>query len=297
MTESLTRHQRTMHTLQKQLASGRKVALASDDPGAYEMIRNLTSDQALLEQFGRNANIAKHYLSHVDQSLQQSVNIMHRVNELAVRGADGTADTEARGAMAEELDQLLSSLLSLANSSEGGRYAFAGLRSDTTPFETVIDPDTGRISAVNYTGSEETRLIQTGQSLYIPTNIPGASSTGEGGIFQTESRDLFESIIDLRDALLNDENLADTNLGQRAVDDVTHLLNQASLNGARMDQVRLHAAFSRDMRATQLETIESMEAVDMAEAFMYLTQAETAYKASLNSTARLMQQVSLLNFV
>lgn len=297
MTGALGRHQRSMYSLQKQLASGRKVTLASDDPGAYEIIRNLTSDKSLLEQFGRNATLARHYLTMVDQSLGQTLNIMHRVNELAVRGADGTVDEGTRSAMAEELDQLLAGMLAVANGSEGGRHAFSGLRSDMVPYQAVTDPDTGRITAVEYQGSEETRLIQTGQALYVPSNIPGSSSTTEGGVFQTATRDLFGSIIELRDALLAGENLADTNLAERAVDDVTHLLNQASLNGARMDQVRMHQAFTMEMRATQLESIESIEAVDLAEAFMYLTQAETAYQASLNSTARLLQQISLLHYV
>ncbi len=296
--DAIRRHQSSAYRLQEQMASGRKVNIASDDPGAYEMIRKLSSDRNLLQQYRRNSDMALHYLSNAGQGLYQAVNLFHRVNEVAVQGANGTLDASTREALAEEVDTLLESLVSTANTSEGGRYLFAGLRTDTKPFDAVRDTDTGRITSVAYTGSEETRTIKTGEDHYVPTNLAGATSASEGGIFQTETRDLFESLIELRDALLNNENIADnTALSERLQGDMTHMLNIAALNGAREEQVRLHKAYTLEMQVTHLRSLEALESVDIAEAFMRLSESEMAYNAALQSTSTMLQRVSLLNYI
>ncbi len=297
LSDAIRRHQLTAYRLQEQVASGQKVRLASDDPGAYEMIRKLSSDRNLLHQYDRNSNMALHYLQLAGQGLDQSVNLLHRINELAIRGGDGTQEEVSRTAMAEEVDTLLHSLLSIANGSEGGRYTFAGLRTDTKPFEADYDPATGRIIAVNYEGSEETRTIKTGESLYVATNLAGATTDTESGIFQTETLDIFDTLIQFRDALYNNENIADTNIPDKIQDDLIHLLNITSLNGAREEQVRLQKAYTHEMQATQLRSLDALQSIDLAEAFMRISEAETAYHAALHSTSTMMKQVSLLNFI
>jgi len=42
---------------------------------------------------------------------------------------------------------------------------------------------------------------------------------------------------------------------------------------------------------------EPLESVDVAATMMKLSQSETAYQAALISTSRMLQQVSLLNFI
>lgn len=297
LTAALQRQQQDQFVTQRQLASGRKVNVASDDPGAYEAIRNLTSDQSQLEQFERNINTAGTYLSVADQGIMQAVNLIHGANELVVRSSDGTMDPTLREAMAEEANQILGSMLAVANGSEGGRYTFAGLRTDTPPYVAEVDPESGRITAVTYQGSEETRVIKTGQELYMPTNIAGSSSTTEGGIFQTQTRDVFDSLIRLRDTLLADGNVADTDIMQQMSEDLTHVLNQASLNGARQEQVVTHLQFVREMQLTNLSSLESLESVDPAEAIMRLSQIKTAYQAALQSTSVMLEQTSLLKYI
>jgi flagellar hook-associated protein 3 FlgL len=279
------------------MSSGRKVNLASDDPGAYEAIRGLESDLSQLAQFERNTNMARHYLTVLDSSLDKTVNLVHQASELAVRASDATLDPGTRDAMAQQADELLKSLLAVANSSEGGRYNFAGLRVDEKPYVEQIDPVTGRITAVVYTGSEETRMIKIGPEQYAATNIAGSQPAGEGGIFQTATRDLFDSVIRLRDSLSAGVNGAETDTLERLNDDLDHVLSQVSLNGARHEQVNLNVSYLREMQLTHQQSLESLNGVDMAEASMRLAQSETAYQAALYGTSSLMQQVSLLNYM
>ncbi|HAS82643.1 MAG TPA: flagellar hook-associated protein 3 [Verrucomicrobia bacterium] len=296
MSSMLRTHQQSQYDTRLQMSSGRKVNLASDDPGAYEAIRNLTSDLSQLEQFQRNMNMATHYLSMADQGIERSYNILHQVNELAVQASDGTVDPGTLQNMAEQANQLLESMIGAANSSEGGRYTFAGLRTDVRPYEAQVDAN-GLITGVTYVGSEETRRIQMGPDQFAETNIAGSSPAGEGGIFQTATRDVFDSIIRLRDALLAGENPANTDIGEQLEADLGHMLNQASLNGARHEQVTLQKSYVSDMQLTHMQSLESLQSVDMAEAAMRLSQSETAYQAALYSSSNLMKQATLLNYI
>lgn len=297
MSGAIRTHQTHAFTLQQQIASGRKINRASDDPTNFNMIRHLKIDINLLKQYERNADVATHYLNNVDDHLRRSVNVLHRVGEIATKAGDGTLEQVSRDALADEVDALLETLIGIANSSEGGRYTFAGLRTDTQPFETELHPDTGEIIAVLYRGSEETRMVKTGEAHSVATNLAGGTSSGSGGIFQTQTRDVFDSLIQLRDALRNGDTVTDEGLRQQLTEDLDHMLNNVALNGVRQDQVQMQKIANREIQVQHRKSVDEMESIDIAEAMMRLSETETAYQAALHSTSRLIQQVSLLNFI
>ncbi len=295
LSDSIQRQQATLqHYLQK-LASGREVSKASDDPGAFGQIRHLASDGAQLQQYMRNAEMARQYTTTADQGLSQVIDIMHRINELSVQSGDGTLTS--RDALIEEVDTLLESMLSLANGSDGGRYTFAGLRTDTPPYETVLDPIDGRIVAVHYVGSEETRTIKIGDLTVVPTNCPGSTSTSEGGVFQTATRDIFDTIIQLRETMEAGQDVTTSAIPSRLQADLDHLLNTVSLNGAREEQIKMNQTYLIDRQSANLTSRDDLESIDLASAMIKLSAAETAYQAALGSASRMLQQVSLMNFI
>lgn len=297
MSGAIRRHQTNAFTLQQQIASGKQINKASDAPTNFNLIQHLKIDLDLLRQYERNADAATHYLRNVDEHLRRAVDVLHHVGELATKAGDGTLEQVSRDALADEVDALLQTLVGIANSSEGGRYTFAGLRTDTQPFDVQLHPDTGEIMAVVYQGSEETRMVKTGDSHYVATNLAGGTSSGSGGIFQTETRDVFDSMIQLRDALRNGDTVTDEALKQQLSGDLDHMLNNLALNGVRQEQVRMHKIANRDIQVSHERSVDSMESIDIAKSMMRLSETETAYQAALHSTSRLIQQVSLLNFI
>ncbi len=297
LSESLRQHQASILQSQQRQSSGLAVAKASDDPGAYALIRSLASTQAQLTQYQSNVDMALDYHKSVSQGLTQAVTLMHRINEIGVQSGDGTIDEVTRKALADEVDELLRSMISVANTSDGGRYTFAGLRTDTVPYEAELDAD-GRIVGVNYVGSEESRQIKVGESLYITTNHPGSTGASEGGVFQTATQDVFDSIIQLRDALTAGGGGTDnTAMLEHLQGDLDRFLNSASLNGARQDQVATQKNYLLSMQQNTREAKNTLESVDLAKEAIKQAQAETAYQAALNSTATLMKQVSLLDYI
>ncbi len=297
LSESLRQHQADILQSQQRLSSGVAVSKASDDPGAYALIRSMASTQAQLTQYQRNVNMALDYHKSVSQGLTQAVKLMHRINEIGVQSGDGTIDEVTRKALADEVNELLDSMISVANTSDGGRFTFAGLRTDTLPYEAVRDPVDGQIVSVSYAGSEESRQIKVGESLYITTNHPGSTGGSEGGIFQTATQDVFESIIQLRDTLQGGSVTDNTAVLERLQGDLDRMLNCSSLNGARQDQVTTQKNYLLSMQQNTLDARNTLESADLAKETIKLSQAETAYQAALNSTSTLMKQVSLLDFI
>ena len=296
LTESVRNHQSNILTSQQRLSSGLVVTKASDDPGAYSMIRALASSQTQMTQFQRNVGIAETYHKTVSDSLTQATTLMQRLNEIAVKGGDGTLDDTTRGTLVDEVNELLETMISVANGSDGGRYTFGGLRTDAEPYEKVLDAD-GKIISVSYVGSEETREIRIGDSTTVVTNYPGSTATGEGGVFQTPTRDVFASIISLRDALASGTEIANAGILEDLQDDLDHILTASSLNGARQEQVASQKSYLLKMQTSAKEARSQLEAVDVAQETIKLAQAETAYQAALKSTSTLLQQISLLDYL
>ncbi len=295
LTESIGHHQSNILESQQRLSSGVAVAKASDDPGAYGLIRDLASTQAQLTQYQRNVTMAEAYHVSVGENLTQATTIMHRLNEIAVKGGDGTMDETTRGALADEVDELLQTMISLANGSDGGRYVFGGLRTDVPPYEAELDAD-GKIVSVSYVGSEETRQIQIGESMTVATNYPGSTSAGEGGVFQTATQDVFASIIALRDALASGGEIADSGIQADLQENLDRVLTASSLNGARQEQVTAQKKYLLKMQTAASSARKDLEATDTAQETIKLSQAETAYEAALKSASTLLQQISLLDY-
>jgi len=195
----LTATKQSVFQTQQQISSGRRVTVASDDPSSYEMIIRLKDDLSSIQQYARNAEKLETDLRTIDNSLQSTVSLLQRVQEIIIRGGDATISATDRTALANEVDGLLTQLIDTANISEGGRYIFAGLRTDTKPYVGTDTDADGLIDTVTYNGSMETKQVEIGNGVYIEGNIPGSTTTGSNAVFQTPQVDLFQVLIDLRD--------------------------------------------------------------------------------------------------
>jgi flagellar hook-associated protein 3 len=220
LTTNLASAQNSLYDIQRRISSGTKVAWPSDDPGAYEVIRNLHGDIARLQQYARNNDQAERELLAIDDVLQNTLGLFQRGSEIAIRASDATVSASDRQAMASEVNNLIESLVAKANHHEAGHYRFGGLRSDTAPYLTTDTNGDGWIDQVTYQGSDEVKRIEIGRGVYVGVTVPGTNLSGRNAAFQTASEDLFGSLIQLRDTLSAGLNPVDTeNFTAQAVTD------------------------------------------------------------------------------
>lgn len=173
--------QAKMAHLQQQLATGKRLVTAADDPVASGTAVNLDRALAELEQFGKNANNVQNRLSLQENALAQAGDLMARVNDLTIQANSSALTTDDRKAIASELDALHESLLSLANSTDGsGRYLFAGTADDSAPFSVVN-------GKVVYNGDQTQRQVEVAADTRISDALPGSEifmriRTGDGAV-------------------------------------------------------------------------------------------------------------------
>ena len=149
---SFQRQQSELAATQRQVSSGKRISTAADDPAGAAQAALLQQGLDRIGNYAANGEVARRRLSLEEGALTEAGNVLNRLRELAIQGANGTQTTETRSNIADEAEELLASLLDIANAQDGeGRYLFAGNLVQVRPFTqgaTVsYQGDDGRFSA------------------------------------------------------------------------------------------------------------------------------------------------------
>lgn len=120
----------SMNDKQTQLATGKKIHKPSDDPVGTTRVIKVKSDIVENLQYKDNVRDAQSWLDVSENSLMDTKDILQRVRELAVQGANDTYTDQETDKIAQEIDQLIEELIVNANSTMAGRYLFSGFQTD-----------------------------------------------------------------------------------------------------------------------------------------------------------------------
>ena len=153
---------------QQQLASGRRVMTASDDPIAAARIVDVASSQALNARYLANQTAARNDISITESHLGQATNILQDIRTLLIQAGDGAYGDRERADVAREIEVRSEELLALANSRDAsGRYAFSGFQENTPAFKL-----TG--AGVLFQGDEGRREVQVANGRTLNTSLSAA---------------------------------------------------------------------------------------------------------------------------
>src|ERR1700677_2745357 len=145
-----------LSTLQAQAATGQQYNQVSDNPTAsLQMLAN--SDQlGLISAHLSNIQSATTALNSGVSALQQANSLLSQAQSLAQEGVNSTNSSESLTAMGQQVNALISSMLSLANTQNGGTYVFAGDSASTQPPFTVSSQNAqGNPATVSYQGGAD----------------------------------------------------------------------------------------------------------------------------------------------
>jgi len=165
--DSLQRRQRDMAEAQTAMTNGKRINKPSDDPtGAARAERahianeRITSEQRLVDA-SRNAMVL------AESALGQASELMQSARETLVSAGNGSYSAKERAAQANQLSQLRSQLLALANQGNGaGGFLFGGQGATAVPF---LDTPTG----VQPAGAGGQTLLSSSEQL--PSTVDGQS--------------------------------------------------------------------------------------------------------------------------
>ncbi len=150
---SLQHHVEELARLQEMAASGARLRRASDAPADAFRLLGLRDDSRSMEIWQENLAGVNDSLTVAWSVIGEMVGSLTRVRELATQGVNGTYSADNRRIIASEINSLLEQVLSLANTSYGGRYLFSGSNTDSAPY--VSEHEGGNIASVTYVGSRQ----------------------------------------------------------------------------------------------------------------------------------------------
>ncbi len=269
----------------RQLSSGRRASLPSDDPAAIAALTHEYSRIVQNDQFTETVSSVRDLLGVTDDALNSVVLGLQRAITLGVEGANGTQSASNRIAIAADVAGISRQILGTANTTYRGIYLFAGT-SATQPY---IE-DTAHPGVINYVGNDSTNEVKVTESQSLAMSIPGSR------VFTSAGSDVFEALEALRSALVSNDtqSIQDSVTAlRRSFDQVTAA---RAASGNRMQQLDSCKEFL-DAEQLNLKTRENLlVGADPAEAATNLAQAQFAREATLQAMSR-QSRMSLLDYL
>lgn len=150
-----------METSMARLSSGKRINSAADDSAGLAIASRLTSEARGLDMAARNAADAQSMISTIESSHSEIQNILQRMRELAVQGANDTNGTADRTNITTEMTQLHEEIDSIATQTKwAGNLLISGgttftFQTGDEASETVTVQTTGISAAGLSVGSTE----------------------------------------------------------------------------------------------------------------------------------------------
>lgn len=280
---------RRLLKLQEQLSTGLRVNAPSDDPLSARRAVNVRTLIGKNEQYLTNISSITPQLRESSTALQTGVNILHRVQELTLEGANGTNSTTQLTMIAQEINQLLESMVVEGNHQTNGRYIFGGTCTLNPPYQATRNAQ-GQITAVAYAGNTEKSEVAIADGITVSVNVPGQDAF-------SDAQDVFQMLIDIRDNMLAGDQGSLQN--QRLAELTTtrnQLLNAMASVGAIENRLERVSADMEDYNQQLVQVRSDNIDADYAETVVNLNAQSNAFQAALNATARVIRP-SLLDYL
>ena len=190
---------------QERVSSGKRILVPSDDPAGTAQAVAIRSRQAAATQFQSNMATAQSSLATTDVTMRSIEEVVTQGIEAAVQGVNDTNDPLARQAVGTTVNQLLETLVSLANSRTGtGTFLFGGQESTIAPYTAARD-SAGQITTVvpNPRGIDGSTDAAVAEGVSMSTRVSGTTVFGAA----TDQSYAFDVLIKLRDSLFGQPQL------------------------------------------------------------------------------------------
>lgn len=271
--------------LQRDLATGKRINQISDDPAQIESVLRFRGLLKLNSRFEENINNASEFLAFTSESLTDSADTLIRIKELTIQGIDSIGDDEFQAFVAQ-FDELVQKLVDVANTRFKGRYIFGGANVDAAPF--TLAPDLSAVTT-NPDGVAGSLKVELGQGKIDQYNISGEEAF-------LKNVDVFQTVIDLRNAFANRDSAAINNLIPQVDNALDQILEANTRAGARLNRFDLlnQQYTNEDVRLQ--EFLSNVEDTDIPRTILDLQGEQTALETALRTLSNTVG-ISLVDFI
>ncbi|GIW85083.1 MAG: hypothetical protein WHU94_00155 [Thermogemmata sp.] len=282
----LSQIQRYSYTLSqhyRDISSGVNITRPSENINNYNKILYHSTESKRISSTIDNIHTLNNTLDYIVNSLLDINNVLLRASQIASTGSDTTLDQSTMRALADEIDVMINNILNISNRKMYDNYLFSGAALNITPFVISSYDINGRINNITYMGSTNNSNAFISDDIIIPLYYTG------NVFLQNNGKNIFQSLIDLRNALLADLPQRSSLLGsamqdiELARDHITGVIGSISshLSGLRSYSEQLDKLLY-DHQVMQSE----LQSTDYADAIVRMNQSQYLLQASMAIIAR-----------
>lgn len=167
--------------VQNQIGTQSRISALRDDPIAAGHLVRYQSYLTRVNQFEKNAQTLADQYNVREGYVNQNLQIMQRVRELAVNGANGINTPEDLKNMAGEVNELLKEMIQNANAvGPDGNALFAGTNTKATAFDVSMGSVPGSteplIEEVRYNGNMGLNKVEVDENAYLQVDNSGTKT-------------------------------------------------------------------------------------------------------------------------
>ena len=286
--------QQQMAATQQQISSGTKISQASDAPNSVGDVLQLESDLGRVNQVTSNLNLVSGEVNSAESALETATTLLDQVSSLAAQGSGSTVSAASRATFAQQVGQILSTMVSTSQTQFNGAYVFGGDQSTSPSYQLDLSNPNG---VDRLTTTQSTRLIQDA------SGITFAVSKTAQDIFDHRNPDdslasdnIFAAVNSLRIALANNDqpgiSAAITSI--KAAQD--YLSQQLAFYGGVQNQISNALDVAQKFQLQDQTALSGVKDTDVAEASVALSQQQASYQAAIQAEAA-MPKTNLFSYL
>lgn len=277
---------------QMQVQTGKIYQFASDAPIVAAKSIRYKSKISEFEQNQKNIQDANELLKVTESALDSYNDILQRISELSVDAANGTRGEQEREAIATEIRQLRSEIVSIANTKYNGRFIFSGYETEK---KLMNDDGTYNMDVITKGVGKEAINYNIGFGSEIQVNTLGPDIFGGKGI-EGEPAGIMTNI----DNLLNAMELGDggeiSKAGVEIENSLQICLDSLADIGAKMNRLELTKNRVENSLTNMEESLSINEDADYADAITNLASSKSVYEAALAAGSKSLS-ISLMDYI
>ncbi len=278
----------------QQVTSGLRISVASDSPDQVTELLQLRANQQQNTQIQSNLGLETTNAQTADTALGTAIQVMDSATQIAAQGANATETASTRQTLGQQVQALLTQMVSLSQTQVQGRYIFSGDDDQNPAYQVDLNASNGVDQLSNAAATRQIQnpeggtfqASQTAQQIFDSQNPDGSSAPNN----------VFAALNGLRTALLNNDQAGITAAQSSLQLASTHLNDAQSFYGNVENQIQSATAFAGTY-STQLQTqIGGIEDADVTSAALQLSEAGTQLQAAFQAQAEV-PKTSLFSYL
>ena len=296
--------------LTTQLSSGKKINSMLDDPTQSVNLVNSKRELTRIDIWNNNIKSLKNEIGQTTDTLDLLIENGQRAKDLATSAANNVYNNGSLKAVKDELEQIISSVVSNANSKYDGKYIFSGTNTQTQPYsiEYAVDNNgnkTDEIVGVKYNGTDKNgdwkRSLEIADGVFQQGNVLGIEALGEYSNGNSEG--IMGCLMEFKNTvsdILENKTGVDYSDISKLLDKFTTSIDRVAQSSSKLGGI----SNKLDMAQNSLENnsmnlkdkISGIEDLDLTQAVTDWYSSQSAYQASMKVFTAF-NSMSLLNYM